>query len=523
MLNAAIDRLFAQWVGPSSPGAVVGVTRHGALIHEGAYGMADIAHGIALERRSVIRIGSQSKQFTVLLALMLEAEGKLSMDDDVHRHAPWLPPFPHKVSLHHLATNTGGLRDFLEIMIWNGLPLASESDRALSRRLLSRHGEVNYVPGSQMLYSNTGFFLLSEIIEEVSGRSFNELLAHYIIDRVGMPDTRLQARDAEIVPRLANMHQWGPAGWETARWGFPLGGEGGMVSTLTDMLAWQATLANPPADWQGHLARMTAPLRYTNGTETLYRMGLVVDRYRGARGIGHGGGVAGGKSESIRFPEHGLGVVILGNLSEMAPFSLARRIADAALEGSLTPRHPPQGAIAMCAAAGVYREIGSGEVFILTEVGGAPIFRSLGSTSSGATAMEEVAPGSFAPERPTAHLTLTPAGDGILEAVFCGVPTRYRKVAPPHAAPRDISGNYANRALGLNATLATADGMTQLLVRSDVGVIRADLEWLDADLLAVHPPGQMGLDATFIATLRLVDGGVELTTDRTKRLRLMPA
>lgn len=522
MLNAAIDKLFAQWTGPQSPGAVVGVTRNDALIHEAAYGMADIAHGIPLDRRSVIRIGSQSKQFTVLLALLLEAEGKLSMDEDVHRYAPWLPPFPHKVTLHHLATNTGGLRDFLEIMIWNGLPLASDSSRALSRRLLARHAEVNYVPGSQMLYSNTGFFLLSEIIEEVSGRSYNELLAHYITGRVGMPDTCLQARDAEILPRLVNMHLKGKTGWETVRWGFPLGGEGGMVSTLVDMLAWQATLANPPADWQPLLARMTAPLHYTNGTETLYRMGLVVDRYRGALGIGHGGGVAGGKSESIRFPEHGLGVVILGNLSEMAPFSLARRIADSALEGDLTPRHPPAGAAAMCAASGVYREIGSGEVFILTAPNGAPVFRSLGSTSSGATAMDEGAPGIFMPERPTAHLELTPHADGTLAATFCGTPTRYRKVVPPKSPPRDLDGSYANHALGLDASIETADGVTSLLVRSDVGAMRSDLEWIDTDLLAVHPAGQMGLTATFTATLRLVEGGLELTTDRTKGLRFMP-
>ncbi len=513
-VSTAIDRLFAQWAKPDSPGAVVAVTRNGALIHEGAYGMANLAHGIPLSRKSLIRIGSQSKQFTVLLALLLEAEGKLSMDDDVHKYCPWLPPFPHKVTLHHLATNTSGLRDFLEMMVWNGLPLASVSDRALARSILARHREVNYVPGSQMLYSNTGFFLLSEIIEEVSGRSFNELLAHYITGPVGMPDTLLLKRDAEIHPNLVSQHMRGPTGWETTSWGFPLGGEGGMASTLTDMLAWQAALAAPPAAWQPLLARMTAPLHYTNGTETLYRMGLVVDRYRGALGIGHGGGVAGGKSESIRFPEHRLGVVILGNLSEMAPFALARRIADAALAGELTPHAPPAAAERLAAAAGMYREAGTGEVFTITAPDGAPVFTSAG----GATSLNEEYPGHFAPERPTQHLVFTQGAANTLDAVFCGETTRYHRITPPTAAVRDLSGSYANAALGLDMRI-TGDSM---LIRSDIGALRTTLSWAADDLLLVHAGTGPSEARPFIATLGVSADGLTLTTDRTKGLTFRP-
>src|SRR5205823_3144492 len=103
-----------------------------------------------------------------------------------------------------------------------------------SRDLIAGHAEVNYPPGAQMLYSNTGFFLLSEIVEEISGRSYNELLAERITTRLGMQDTLLVPRDAQILPRLVAMHQRGADAWETVRWGFPIGGEGGMVSTLVD-------------------------------------------------------------------------------------------------------------------------------------------------------------------------------------------------------------------------------------------------------------------------------------------------
>jgi len=512
-VSAAIDRIFSRWAGQDSPGAVVGVTRNGALVHEGAYGMADLSHGIPLDRRSVIRIGSQSKQFTVLLALMLEAEGKLSMTDEVHRYAPWLPKYPHPITLQHLATNTSGLRDFLEMSIWSGLPLAAGATRATSRTIIGRHGEVNFVPGSAMLYSNTGFFLLSEIIEEVSGRSYNELLSSYITNRLGMADTRLMWRDTEILPRLVSMHMRGAGGdWETVRWGFPIGGEGGMVSTLTDMLTWQATLARPPAEWVSYLARMTAPVHYTNGTETLYRMGLVVDSYRGLRGIGHGGGVAGGKSESIRFPDQVAGVVILGNLSEMNPFSLARRIVDVVLEREMTPRFAPAGAAAMMAAAGVYREVGGGDVFEIGVLEGEPSFSSTGGT----TRLDEVSPGVFAPERPTMHLTLSLAGDGAMDMVMCGQKFRYQRV-PTSATGKSISGNYRNAGLGIEVAI---DG-TSMLIRSDVGAMRATLNWIDEDLMLMRGEGIFGRGG-WMASLRVTGDGLELTSDRTKGLLLRP-
>ena len=171
-LSAAIDALFAPWTGDDRPGAVVAVTRHGVVLHEAAYGMADIAHGVKLDSRSVLRIGSQSKQFTVLLALLLEAQGTLSLDDEVHRHVPWLPVYPEPVTLRQMAGNTSGLRDFLEIMVWSGLPLSAVSTRQTSAALLARHGEVNYRPDEEMLYSNSGFFLLSRDHRACFGTEF---------------------------------------------------------------------------------------------------------------------------------------------------------------------------------------------------------------------------------------------------------------------------------------------------------------------------------------------------------------
>ncbi len=346
-LAAQAAALFASWQDPSSPGVVWAATQGGREVLSGAVGMADIAQSVPMDRRSVIRIGSQTKQFTVLLALMLEAEGKLSMQDEVHRYAPWLPKFPAPIMLQHLATNTSGMRDFLEIMTYSGLPLAGPANRAREREMIAAHGEVNFAPGTQMIYCNTGFWLLSEIIEEVSGRSFNELLAERITGPLGMADTSLVLRDTQILPRLVAMHVRMPdGGWETARWGLEIGGEVGMVSTLEDMLTWQRNLDSPKVGSAALFARMATPVTYRNGTVGLYAMGLTHEVYRGWLSIAHGGGVAGGRSESVRFPEAGIGVVSLANFDAIAPASVNRRIADLLLPGGRWSPPPARGGAA---------------------------------------------------------------------------------------------------------------------------------------------------------------------------------
>ena len=261
---------------------------------------------------------------------MLAAEGKLSLDDEVNRYLPWLPKYPAPVTLRHVATNTSGLREFLEVLAFAGIPITSESTRETARRVIARHADFNFTPGSAMIYCNTGFFILSEIIEAVSGKSFNELLAERITGPLGMADTRLMPRDSQILPRLAMHHTRGPDGnWHRAHWGVVLGGEGGMVSTLEDMLIWQANLANPQVGTPEMYRLMATPAVYHNGTTALYAMGLYrrvsragvrwARRRRRRRALG-----------VDAFPNEGVGIVILGNRDDIAPFSLARRIADAA-------------------------------------------------------------------------------------------------------------------------------------------------------------------------------------------------
>ena len=503
MDTAAIDALFDPFAGPHGPGAAWAVTL-GGVVHRGAAGLADIPHAVPMDRRTVVRIGSQTKQFTVLLALMLEAEGLLSLDDEVHRHAPWLPRLPHPVTLRHLATNTSGLRDVLEVMTLSGVPLAAPANRARQRDILAGHRDVNFVPGTEMIYCNTGFWLLSEIIEAVSGRSFDELLEARITGPLGMADTRLLPRDTQVVPRLSAGHARGPDGvWETARWGWDIGGEGGMASTLDDMLRWQANIRAPTVG-AALLPRMAEPVRYANGGRGLYAMGLIAETYRGQRHLGHGGSVAGGRSESMWFPEAGLGVVILANLDAISPYSLALRIADIALADRLepvrdTPPLPP----------GRYRW--HDEVLDVTEAGDL-------STGTGALRLRPVSSGCFVPERPVLDMTLAAGADG-LDVVWCGARRHYGRVSGLPPSPTSVAGRYASAGTGLVAEVTDTGEGAILLLRSEFGVGRFHARWIDAGLMAfapdTAPPGAPGRTGV----IGVASDALLLTTDRTKNLR----
>jgi D-aminopeptidase len=516
-LRAVTDRLFRACAGSKSPGAVVAVTRNGREILRAFYGMADIAHGVGLDARSVIRIGSQTKQFTVLMTLMLAAEGKLSLDDEVNRYLPWLPKYPAPVTLRHVATNTSGLREFLDAMALCGAAITSESSRKTAGRIIARHAEFNFPPGEAMIYCNTGFFLLSEIIEEVSGRTYNELLAERITGPLGMADTRLMPRDSQILPRLAVHHTRGPdGGWHRAHWGVVLGGEGGMVSTLEDMLIWQANLANPKVGTAEMYHGMATPSVYRNGTTALYGMGLVSAPYRGLACVGHGGSVAGGRSQSMRLPNERLGIVILGNRDDLAPFSLARRIADAELGAKMANARNDADWQHLAAVVGMYREDGGDDLFEIAVEDGELAF----ITNGGGAVIEQIGPNRFAPERHTMHIIFSVAGGEAVDVTFCGERRRYRRIgASPLPSPHPIEGRWRHAGAGITAEITPQGHGHTFRLTSEFGVLALYVAHLDGDLFMLRPGNGEAGRRPWTGTLRATDDAVVFSSDRIKGLR----
>lgn len=502
-----VEALFQAYEKEAGPGAVVAVIENGEEIFSGAYGLANINDAVKLKRDTIIRIGSQTKQFTVLLILMLEAEGKLKLSDPVQKHLSYVPVLEQEVTLQHLAQNSSGYRDHLEAMIFGGLSIFAPSTRQTGRDVIARQDALNFPPGSAMTYSNAGFFMLSEIIEQIEGKPFNDVLTERITGPLGMKDTSLMRRDGTVMKRLAAHYTKRPDGWSHLGWGLDLGGEGGMVSTLADMVIWQQNLFAPRIGTQDMYERMATPTVFTNGATGYYGLGLVTDVYRGRRAVGHGGTVAGGKSDSSRYVDDGFGVVIIANHDQIAPFAVGRRIADIYFGDAAPP--------ALSFKPGRYREDGGNDLFEIVEVDGVATYLS----SGGASGFDFGHPGGAKPERAITDLVLTPRSDGHIDALFCGRPQRFRPLAENGKAAKPLAGRYRNAAQGFEVEITGDAQNGEFRLRSDIGALNSPIVAVEDDLwLLLQPGSDMRLGLPWAATLVVTPDGFEMNTDRMKRL-----
>jgi hypothetical protein len=424
------------------------------------------------------------------------------------------------VTLRHLASNSSGHRDFLEAMMFSGLSIFAPSNRQTGRDLIAAQDDLNFAPGEAMLYSNTGFFLLSEIIEKIEDAPFNDVLKKRITGPLGMADTRLMWRDSEVQQRLATHYTRQADGtWQHLTWGFMLGGEGGMISTLDDMLIWQANLWNPQVGTPALFERMGTPARYANGKMSPYGLGLMAGDYRGRRTVGHGGTVAGGKSESVRFVDDGLGIVIIANNDTAATFSLARRIADsyfgdstgAARDAELAPLAP---------YVGLYRQDGGEDLFEIVVQDGKPSFVNAG----GPAPLEPLGENRFKPERGITDLVLSPRSDGAIGAEWCGAPRSYHRVDCRAAfEPLAIAGRYANASLRLDVEVSRSEsGRSTYALRSHIGALRGVLTPIEPDLFLLTAGDETGArpGRPWMASIKVDSEGLILNSERTRRLRL---
>lgn len=342
---AAIDGLFATVNRSDAPGLVVGVARHGRAIYRRGFGLASLEHGVANTAWTRMRVGSTSKHFTCLAVLLLAEDGKLEVDASVRRYLPELPVLLGEPSLRQLMNHTGGYRCYLDTgFLAEGMAI---KPKGVALAVQLRQGDVNFAPGEKMMYCNSGYHLLSLVIERVGGMPFEQFLKERIFLPLGMLDTASVPSDFEIHPGLATLHVPLPpeqgGGWR--RGVFPteeVRGEGAMVSTIDDMLGWLAHLRSPAktvgsaSSWQQMLSRA----RLNNGTELPYALGLMVHPYRGVEVVHHAGGVVGGTCQMITVPAHGLDIVMMTNGALIDPVATAFQIIDTVLGEALLTEPP---------------------------------------------------------------------------------------------------------------------------------------------------------------------------------------
>ena len=334
-----IDRVFAHLDRTDAPGCAVGVVVAGELVHARGYGMANLEHGLALSADSVFRIGSTSKQFTAACLLLAEQDGALSLDDRLLDHVPELGATYADVTLRHMVHHQSGIRDYLTLAWLADLGAGYDLDELVA--LLARQEGLDFAPGEGMSYSNSGYVLLSLVLQRATGKDLRTFGDERVFGPLGMERTFFNDDHTELVPRRAEGHEFDPShGWRIGRTTLDVVGDGGVFSTVGDLALWDANFYDHGVGGATlHAEQHRVGVR-SDGTATDYAAGLVVETWRGLSRVSHGGAFDGFRAELMRFPDHGLSVVCLANNGTVDPTALCQEVADLFLEDLYTEDAP---------------------------------------------------------------------------------------------------------------------------------------------------------------------------------------
>ena len=326
--SGKVDELFARWNTQHSPGASIAIIEQGALVYQKGYGMANLEYDVPIDANSVFHIASVSKQFTIFALLLLEQQGKLSLEDDVRDYLKEVPDFGAKITLRHLASHTSGLRDQ-----WNLLGLAGwRMDDIITKehilKLLRKQKELNFNPGEEYAYSNTGYTLLAEVVARVSGMPFVAFTRENIFKPLGMGNTRFSDDHEQIVLNKTYSYRPSPGGYKKSVLNYSNAGATSLLTTAEDLSKWVLNFSNTTVGSAKLFHTMNALTVLNNGTTFGGALGQFVGDYKGLKEIEHSGADAGYRAFLTRFPDEDFSVIILSNLGDFDPVGMAHKVVD---------------------------------------------------------------------------------------------------------------------------------------------------------------------------------------------------
>jgi CubicO group peptidase (beta-lactamase class C family) len=312
----AVDNLFSRWKS-TTPGCAVGVAVRGKPVLMKAYGMADLEHNVPNTPDTVFESGSVAKQFTAMAIMLLVQDGRLSLDDEVRKHVPELPDYGVPLTIRHMLTHTSGLRDWGSLASIAGAPRTTrEYTHAHVLDIVSRQKSLNFPPGTQWSYSNTGFNLAAVIVDRVSGTTFADFSRRRIFEPLGMTSTHWRDDHRRIVKNRAIAYSTAAVGYEIEMPFENVHGNGGLLTTVGDLLKWNENFVTPVVGDAALLAQMSTPGKYSDGRDLDYGLGLYIRPLDGVRNVYHSGSTAGYRAHLNRFPESHTSVAVLCNASD---------------------------------------------------------------------------------------------------------------------------------------------------------------------------------------------------------------
>lgn len=324
-----IDSVFVDYDKQDSPGCALGIIYEGELIYANGYGMASLDYGIPHCKDTRFMIASISKQFAAAALILLEERGELDLDEDLRTYIPELPEFESPITARQLIHHTSGLRDFFNLLYIDGRGLNPKLDDEALMRMIQNQRHLNFEPGSRHIYSNTGYFLMSVLVKNITGQTLRDFTTENLFEPSGMKHTHFHDDAGEIVPNRS-MSYFSSSGeyGEFYRGNLERVGARGLFTTIEDFAKWDRNFYDNQTPIPDFEQQMSERGTTNNNNRLDYATGLRTGDYKALETIGHGGNYMGFRSNYIRFPEYKTSVVAFCNLSSISPATYTRQVAD---------------------------------------------------------------------------------------------------------------------------------------------------------------------------------------------------
>ncbi len=340
-VTSAMDSIFLPMSHSGEPGCVAGIYQDGAVTFARGYGFANLTHAVPITRTTRFTTGSVSKQFTAASIALLVRAGRISLDDDVRKYIPEMTAYATPVKVRHLVHHTSGLRDFWELVGLSGLRFDDGYTNDDMLAMAARQRNLNFTPGAEYRYSNTGYLALAIIVKRVTGQTLRQFADSAIFRPLGMTHSLFLDDHNEIVPDRAAAYSPKGKGWEVNVWNNDIVGQGGLVTTIDDLQKWDENFYTGKVGGREFidLLQTTEPLN--GGAPNPYAFGLDVTTYRGLPLVEHSGATGGYRAVIARFPSQHTSFAMLCNRSTVNTGALSMRMADVVLRSALGARSAP--------------------------------------------------------------------------------------------------------------------------------------------------------------------------------------
>ena len=332
-----IDALLERSVRAGGPGAAVMVVSDGRIVHQKGYGLANVELGSPITAQTTFDLASVSKQFTAMAIMMLVERGKLSYDDTLSKFFPELPAYASRMTVRHLLTHTSGLPDYMDVFEKGPEGIGAEPSSRDVITMLARTPEPEFAPGDRFAYSNSGYVVLAQLVERVSGMPFPAFMKANVFDPLGMSSTIVSDRiEARSPNRAVSYDASWMLGWRYRNFDYtPLNrvyGDGNVNTSLADMYQWVRALDAETLVKRSTLAQAFEPVKLNDGATSNYGFGWRFLEWHGRPVQQHGGSWAGFRSSIVRVPSERLTVVVLSNVTTFKVADVAKTITGYYLE-----------------------------------------------------------------------------------------------------------------------------------------------------------------------------------------------